>query len=342
MNTLRIALLGSAFLLAGPCAHAESRTYSVPVHVNGQPIVDSEVREAVQAQEHFIRMQIPDANEAEARILAVRTSALYALMERQLVLSDFEQRGGSLNPQYVEDDIDSLIREKFGGDRAKFLRELTAAGMTLQGYREQRRKVLLVTHLSRQKTKNLPPPAPAQVETYYRDHAEQFRGKDFIKLSTITIPKVSMDAPGASPESQRKLAEDIRTKVMRGASFGEMAKTWSADIYAAAGGNRGIQERTDMRPDIAAAAFALQPNGISNVIDVTTGYMILKCEAKQLGEQVPLEKVRRQVEERVSQEMRRRVVNSWVLGLASRAVIQPEHVRSDFLRWLGNQGRVAD
>jgi hypothetical protein len=77
-------------------------------------------------------------------------------------------------------------------------------------------------------------------------------------------------------------------------------------------------------------------------MEVTDAYMILKCDAKQLGEQAPLEAVRQEVEKRVSQEMRRQMVTSWISSLAGRAVIQPQRVRSDFLQWLGKQGGLAD
>jgi peptidyl-prolyl cis-trans isomerase SurA len=337
MKIRRIVLLFSALLLAGKNLEAETRTYEISVQVNGKPIVDSEVREAVRAQEHLIRMQMGDVKETEARILAVRASALFSLMERQLVLSEFEQRGGALSPQYVEDDIDNFVREKFGGDRVKFLRELAAAGMTLQGFREQRRQMMIVSHLSRQKLKDLPPPTPAQVEAWYRDHAEQFREKDFIKFSTITIPKHPVGEPGASPALQKKLAAEIRMQIVSGADFAQMAKTHSTDAYAKSGGERGLQDRADLSHDIAGVAFALKPGAVSDVMDVGTGFMIILCEAKQLGKQVPLETARPQIEKRLSGEMGRQAVNRWLSGLAAKAVIQPERVRNDFLKWLGAQ-----
>jgi peptidyl-prolyl cis-trans isomerase SurA len=296
----------------------------------------------VQAQEHFIRMQIADVKDAEAKILTIRATALFSLMERQLVLSDFEQSRGALNPQYVEDDINHVIREQFAGDRAKFLRELSKAGMTIQGFREQRRKALVFSHLTRQKIKDLPPPSPAQVEAYYRDHAEMFREKDFVQFSTITIPKYPGNDAGATPESQKKLAEDIRTQIKAGAAFAKLAAAHSTDAHAREGGDRGLQERTALGKEIADVAFSLKPGSISGVLDIETSYMIIFCEARQPGKQVPLEQVRPQIERLVSAAIGRQAVNQWLSGLARKAIIKPSSIRNDFLKWLDQQHPLVE
>jgi hypothetical protein len=334
MKTLHVALLGLALLLAGDILHAETRSYTRAVQVNGKPILDSEVREAVQAQEHIIRTQITDLSEAESRILVVRASALFALMERQLILSDFEQRRGVIPPQYVEDDIDNMVRQKFGGDRARFLRELAKSGLTLKSWREQREKAILISHLSRQQIKNLPPPTPTQVENYYREHDEMFRDKDFIKFSTITIPMYPAGDATATPAAQKKLAENIRAQIVSGAAFDQMAKAHSADPYAKVGGQRGVQERGSLSPPVAEVAFKLKAGAVSHVVELNGAYMIISCESIQPGHLEPLDKVRAQVEQLVSAEMNRKALNHWISGLARKAIIQPENMRDSFLKWL--------
>jgi hypothetical protein len=52
---------------------------------------------------------------------------------------------------------------------------------------------------------------------------------------------------------------------------------------------------------------------------------------------VPLEKVRPDIEGQITMEMGRDAVNRWLSGLASKAVIQPESVKLDFLKWLEKQ-----
>lgn len=338
MNIFRPVVFASvlAFMQLG-ASHVSAASYGIAVVVNGKAITTSEVREAIQAQEQLIRMQIKDQRMAEAKLAELRSSALYALIERQLVLSEFEKLGGSIKAQYVEDDVNNIIRQSFNGDREKFLYELAKTGMTIKKFREQREKMMVVSVLRARQVKDLPPPTPAQVESYYRKNGEKFRDKDYIKFSTITIPKYPVGDVNASPESQKKLAEEIRTKISGGADFAQMAKTYSQDSRADAGGDWGLQERATLSTQIADVAFALKPGGVSKVTEVDANYMIIYCEAKQPGNQEPLEKVRPQIEKVISAEMAREAVNRWLSGLAKKAVIQPENVRENFYKWLEKQ-----
>jgi parvulin-like peptidyl-prolyl isomerase len=279
---------------------------------------------------------------AQAKLAELRASALFALIERQLVLSEFEKLGGSIKPQYVEDDINNIIRESFEGDRNKFLYELSKSGMTIKKFRDQREKMMVVSVLRARQVKDMPPPTPAQVEAFYRKNAEKFRDKDYIKFSTITIPKYPVGDANASPESQKKLAEEIRTKITNGADFASMAKTYSQDSRAEVGGDWGLQERATLSKEIADVAFALKTGSVSKVVDVDANYMIIFCEAKQPGNQEPLDKVRAQIEKVISAEMGREAVNRWLSGLAAKAVIQPDKVRNNFLAWLDKQEATGE
>ena len=73
-------------------------SFTISAVVNGKPITSSEVREAVKMQEQLIQMTVKDPRAAAARMGELRESALYALIERQLVLSEFEKLGGSIKP----------------------------------------------------------------------------------------------------------------------------------------------------------------------------------------------------------------------------------------------------
>jgi parvulin-like peptidyl-prolyl isomerase len=337
MNSRLAAVLCSIFLLITCGLRAESQSYGIAVVVNGKPITTSEVRDAIQAQAQFIRMQVKDPKEADARLAALKSGALFALIERQLVLSEFEKAGMSIKPQYIDDSINELIREKFAGDREKFLYELAKNNMTLKKFRDEREKMMIVGMFRTQQVKDLPPPTPSQVEGFYRKHASKFREKSYIKFSTITVPKYPVGDEKATPESQKKLAEELRTKIANGADFAQMAKTYSQDSRKDQGGSWGLQDSESINPIIAETALALKPGTVSKVVDVEVNYMIILCEAKQPGNLVSLEKVRPDIEGQITMEMGRDAVNRWLSGLASKAVIQPESVKSDFLKWLEKQ-----
>ena len=342
MKTVSTALFIAAFLLSSWATPASGQVSNgIATVVNGKVITKSEVREAVQAQEQVIRMTIREPAEQEKKLSELRQSALYALIERQLVLSEFDKLGGSIRSEYIDDDVNGIVRDNFGGDREKFLHELARGGMTLKKFREQREKMMVISVLRSRQVKDLPPPTPSQVEAFYRKNAAKFRDKDFIKFSTITIPKYPVGDPSATSESQKKLIDEIRAKVTGGADFASMAKTYSQDSRAEDGGDWGLQERATLNQSLADVAFSLKTGAISKVIEIGGNYMIIYCESLQLGNLEPIDKLRPMIEKNVQSELGREAINRWMSGLARKAIIQPESVRKNFLEWIVKNNEVA-
>jgi len=333
---LASSLLLLSFFTAG-CIFSQSTSYKVEVVINGKPILSSEVREAVNSQEQLLRMTERDPRELERKLGELRASSLYALIERQLVLSEFEKLGGTIKAQYIDDDVNSVIRENFDGDRQRFLQELAKSGMSLRKFRQQRQEMMIISVLRARQIRSLPPPTPAQVEKYYRENSHMFRDKDYIKFSTITIPKYPIGNSSATPEDQLKLAEDIRSKAVGGSDFATLARTYSQDSRASEGGDWGLQERSSLNKALADVAFVLKPGSVSKVIEIDANYMIIYCEAKQPGNLEPLEKIRPQIERVIKSEMGRDALNRWISSLANRASIQPESVRTGFLEWIAQE-----
>ncbi|QIF00688.1 SurA N-terminal domain-containing protein [Roseimicrobium sp. ORNL1] len=339
-RTILIAV--TALLVHASTSSSSGASYGIAATVNGKVITTSEVREAVQMQEQLIQMTVKDPRIAAARLAELRESALFALIERQLVLSEFEKLGGSIKAQYVDDDINNIIRESYSGDREKFLHDLAKTGMTIKKFREQREKMMVVSVLRSRQTANLPPPTPAQVDAFYKKNLDKFREKGYIKFSTITIPKYPVGDASTSTESQKKLAQEIRTKISGGADFATMARTYSQDSRSEMGGDWGLQERDGLSKEIADVAFDLKQGSISPVTEIGPNYMIIFCESKELGKLEPLETARPKIEKVISAEMGREAVNRWLSGLASKAIIQPESVRKSFFEWLNKESKEAE
>lgn len=327
-------------LLALACGRqAAGESYGIAAVVNGKPITRSEVRDVVESQEQLIRMTVRDPEEARRRLTDLHDRALDALIERQLVLSEFEKMGGTIKPEYVDDEIRRIIIENFGGDRDKFIVELTKTGMTMKKFREMQEKLIIVQVMKQQHLRGMAPPTPVEVSSFYRKHSDKFRDKDFVKISTITIPKYPGNGDSAvTPESQGKLAEEVRTKIAGGADFAQLARSYSQDSHAEQGGEWDWIERSQMDAKVAETAFALKPGALSRVLDVGSSYMLILCNAKRPGTAVPLDKVRPDIEKIIKAEKGREAINGWLASLARKATILPDSVRGSFMRHLARAG----
>jgi len=331
--TVPFATLMLAFTLPAGFVQAQSSN-GVAAVVNGKVITRSEVRDVVKEQRTMIMMSVKDAGEQTRMLGELESQALYALIERELILSEFNKMGGQMKPAYVDDAINNLVRERFDGDREKFLVELAKSGMTIKKFREIQEKQMIVGYMRQRHMKDLGPPTPTQVDSYYKKHDDQFRDKDFIKMSTITVPKYPVGDASASPEAQKKLIDEIRGKITGGANFSQLAKTYSQDSRAEAGGDWDWVERSVLDKSIAEAAFSLKVGGVSKVLDVGPSYMIIYCEAKKPGTLKKLDDVRSDIEKRIQSETGRAALGGWMRNLSNKSMIQPDSVQKGFLEYV--------
>ncbi len=322
MTAARLVPFAALCLFASVSFAAESATNGIAAVVNGKVITKSEVAEAVAAQKPMIAMAYrDDPMKAQKMLDEVEKTALDSLIDRELVLAEFAKAGGSIKAQYVDDDINTLIREQFHGDRDSFVVELAKTGMTMKKFRELREKMIIVQVMRGKHGGRMTPPTPKQVEEYYHAHEDRWRDKDMLKISTISIPKATGEA-GSTPAKQKKLADDIRAKIVAGADFGSMAKTYSQDSRAENKGEWDWMERKLMKPTLAEAAFSLKEGGVSPVIEDVSAYIIIYLDAKKPGNLTPLEKVRGDIEKMMSSEQGKGAVNEWLEGLRKKANIR--------------------
>ncbi len=118
----------------------------------------------------------------------------------------------------------------------------------------------------------------SELERYYRRHLDQFEILEKIKASHILV-KVAADADEAIREERRAYAEELLEEVKSGKDFAEMARTKSDDTDSAVkGGNLGYFTRGSMVKPFEAAAFRMKPGDISDLVETTFGYHIIKVE----------------------------------------------------------------
>lgn len=319
----RTVLCFSGLLLTAGFAVGQTYSNGVAALVQGKPITRSEVRDTVKAQEQILMAMYggTDPERMQREIAETRANALDALIDRELILIEFTKIGGVIKPQYVDDQINNIVREAFKGDRDALVAELAKAGMSIKKFRDMQEKNIIASVMRAKKTSTMAPATPKEVEEYYNNNVDKWRVGDQVKISTISIPKFSGET-GASPEAQKKLAQEIRSKLLKGGDFATLARSYSQDSRAEFGGAWEWMPRTELDPIIANTAMSLKTGGVSEVLDKETSYIIVSCDAKKLGEAPGIEKVRGDIQKMIQQEKSKQAIDEWMAQLRKKAVIR--------------------
>lgn len=125
---------------------------------------------------------------------------------------------------------------------------------------------------------------PSEVRYFYRDIPEEEKPmvNAQYEYSQITIiPSISEDEENKIKDQLR----DLKKRVEEGENFAMFAVLYSECPSSKSGGDLGYFGKATMDPAFSAAAFALRPGQVSNVVKSEAGYHIIKMEDR-LGEKI--------------------------------------------------------
>ena len=286
--------------------------------VNGEVLTMSQVRMVTGPRERLLRQQF-QGEELQKQIKQVREAALKDLIDRQLIVQAFKKEQYSLPDYFVEQRMQEIIRENFGGDRNTFIKTLQAQNYSLSEFKKDEFEKIIVQAMRGKNVKPTVAASPVKVEEFYRKHREDFTSKEEIKLRLIMIPSRSYEGNAAS---QKAMAEEILSKLANGADFERMAQMYSEDTTRDVGGDWGWIERKTLAPQLEKVAFNLPTKKISNIVELGGNYYILRVDEKRGGVTKPLAEVRDEVEKKLMQEESLRLQENWLAGLRQKATIR--------------------
>jgi peptidyl-prolyl cis-trans isomerase D len=117
----------------------------------------------------------------------------------------------------------------------------------------------------------------AEVEAYYRDHREEFDRPETAYLSYVAVSRV-LDASDSAATLDHVRA--LRTEIVGGVPFAEVARRESADGSAQAGGDLGTFGRGEMMAPFEAAAFSLPIGTVSEPVVTEAGVHLIEVTAR--------------------------------------------------------------
>lgn len=156
----------------------------------------------------------------------------------------------------------------------------------------------------------------AEVEAYYNDHIasgdlDEVHAQHIL-FATGSMP--GMGGPAPSKEEKKRLAEDVLARVRAGEDFAALATQYSDDPGSKEkGGDLDFSPRFRFVTEFEDAAWKLQPGEVSGLVETDYGYHIIKVVERRPGP--PLEKIRAQIKENLTQKRYREKVEEIAAAL---------------------------
>lgn len=251
--------------------------------VNDEPILKSEVDADVANFMQQARFANNPVEFTEALWYDVLEAAIdNKVMYRKAIVDSIEITQEQVDRQ-MDQRIQQLVQQA-GSERAleeafgKSIIQLRAE------YREQFREQIMTSRLRQQKLSEITITRP-EVEEFFNSIPKDSLPiiPEQVALSQIVILPDPLEN---AKENARKFAEQLRDSILNhGKSLEELARTYSDGPSASNGGSLPLMNVSEFVSEYSAAAAALQPGQISEVVETVFGFHVIRLDDRR-GNQI--------------------------------------------------------
>ncbi|OGU12286.1 MAG: hypothetical protein A2075_11600 [Geobacteraceae bacterium GWC2_58_44] len=160
-----------------------------------------------------------------------------------------------------------------------------------------------------------------EVESYYREHRDEFREPLRLRLSHILV-KVDPARDSARKDEGRSRIEALRTRLSEGADFAALAREDSDCYSAKSGGDLGYFLSGELSRRMEDEARALKPGEVSGVVEDKYGLHLLKLTELRPVTQLPLESVRKKIRQDLVRQKELKALAPFVKKLRASAKVE--------------------
>ncbi len=249
----------------------------------------------------------------------LRREAMDLLIEQQLAIQAADASGIEVTAEEVDEEL-AQIREPFSDD-GEFERRLQTESHTPESFREHLRGMIAAKRYLdkiRQEAKEV---TDEELEKFYHENERRLTLPEQVRVRHILW---SWQPLGTTDD--RKTLHDkmqgLLHRAQEGEDFAQLATAYSNDSTRVDGGNVGFFRRGQMVPAFEQAAFAMQPGEISDIVETPYGLHIIKLEERQAARLLPLDEVREQLRDHLSEERMEKAIERENARLREQAEIK--------------------
>ena len=258
---------------SGPSAQASvpAGSFARPVaYVNATPIMSDRLELAVNAlipQQSFHRTVKADT------LAEIRRTALERLVDDELQYQDAVARGLAVPGADVETGMRD-VAARYPTAEA-FVDAVRRAHMTMPLVRAEVWRTVLIWRAHEAAVTSQCGVTEAETAAFFEAHRDHFVVPEELHVQAITIG-VDPSSPPAAWSAAKSRAQDVRRRLLAGATFEAMAREYSTDPNREQGGDMGYFHRGSLADQFEQATAALGIGPVSRVVQTIYGYHLVR------------------------------------------------------------------
>lgn len=253
--------------------------------------------------------------ELDKKLKETKEYLLYNLINEKLLLQKAEQ---NYDMEKLGESLIKEFREQRNLSTAEAFNEfLETVGMTEEKVKQEiirfQAPQMVLNNLVRDKI-NV---SNKEIEDYYKENI-----KDFTEPTRITIREIVLKISENNQEEVEQKKKEISERLSAGEDFSELAKEYSDAGTKQKGGLLGTFVKGELAADLDEEAFTLSEGKASGWIKTSYGFHMIKVEKKDPEKITPLEEVKFDISDRVSQKKYNKAVNELMTSMWEESEIE--------------------
>jgi peptidyl-prolyl cis-trans isomerase SurA len=283
----------------------------VAAQVNDETVTIAEIMNEIR---NSAWIELP-REEREKSLRKLYGETLEAFVSRRLILAAAKTAELKLQPWIIADRIQEIVDNRYKGNRALLLADLTEHRIKLDDWQKSIEEDMMLMAMRSENVDRLVTVSPREVRSYYETNRAALVSSPRIRACRILL------LPGKE-ETMPQLSERVLKELDQGADFAAVARKYSQDVYAPKGGDWGWVAPDDIAPDLVKALAALKPGQFSRLVTLGESGIILKKVEEKGATQQTLDEAWSLIERRLRMQKSETLYREWTARLRRQGFVK--------------------
>lgn len=207
------------------------------------------------------------------------SDTLSSLITEEIIRQEISKEEIDIAQEEIDEEMQAY--EEYYGGEDLFLETLETNGVEISEV-ESDIEIYLATN---QLLKNRITLTDEEIESYFEENKDSYTQQEEVEASHILV-------------EDEKTAKEVAEKLSAGETFAELVEAYSTDEATIdSGGNLGYFSKEDMEEAFGEAVFSMDIDEISEPVETSHGYHIIKVTDKVAEQEAVFEDVKEEIEQ---------------------------------------------